>query len=178
MNTLSYQDTLIIFEDIPDGERSDRHKRERQTVEGIITQMFDSSVTLAHRPSGAPYLKGRDDLHISISHSSAQVVIAISNNGPIGIDTETLRPQLERVKDKYLTQAEQADWPTPTDRLTAWCIKEAAYKIADRPGTDFTRDIIITRPGKVTVAGAPYRYAIIESSPTQSTVLVIPEPRF
>lgn len=154
MKTIHYsEDIIIAFEPIPPGSRTDRHTREREAIQSIINQLIGSNIEVAHKASGAPYIAERPDLHISVSHSSTQAVLAISHNGPIGVDTETLRPQLERVIDRYLSAEEQSEWTTPQDHLTAWCIKEAAYKAADIPGIDLVGDITIHRPDVVAVKG-------------------------
>lgn len=174
MKTIHFNDTLIAFEPISRGSRTDRHTREQEAIQNIINQLFHCDITISHKPSGAPYIAERPDLHISVSHSSTQAVLAISHHGPIGVDTETLRPQLERVIDRYLSPYEQNEWPTPQDHLTAWCIKEAAYKAADIPGIDLAQDISIHRPDSVAVKDHTFTYKTIEQSEHEVTVLVTP----
>lgn len=162
----------IAFADIPEGSRNDRRQRERTTIEHMLAILLGSSVILRHTDDGAPFIDGAEHMHISISHSQTQAAVAISHNIPIGIDTETMRPQLERVKDKYLSPAEQTEWNTLILKLTAWCIKEAAYKAYGIPGIDFVNDIKIDLNGNVNVAGKTFTYTIVEQTPTQVTVLV------
>lgn len=173
MTTLTVRDIIIAIDTIPAGGRNDRQSRERATISAMLHALLPGEVSVSHRPDGSPFLEGRPDLTISISHSATRAVIALHpGTDPIGIDTETLRPQLERILDRYLSPAEQAEWPTPADHLIAWCIKEAAYKAAGIPGTDLTRDITIDRTERrVTVSGTTLDYTIAEQTDTDAIVL-------
>ncbi len=177
MNIKKTGGVTIITDTIRAGQRHDRQSRERETVNSMVSALFGEPLSIGHTPDGAPYLPGHNDIHISISHSSTQAVVALSTTvHPIGIDTETLRShQLERIIDRYLSQDEQTEWTTPTDHLIAWCIKEAAYKSSGTPGLDLTRDISINRDKEqVTVPGRTLSYIIVERNPQQATVLVTP----
>lgn len=147
-------DITIGVKEIPqyqDG-RGGRSERERQVVNDLLEEMLGAPVQVDHHANGAPFLPQYPGLYISISHSLKQVAVALSSK-PVGIDTETLRPQLERVKRKFLSEEEQARFVTIEDLLLAWCIKEAAYKIAGIEGLDFAHDIAIHTPQSVTVKG-------------------------
>ena len=155
MNIIVIVDTIVSFEEIAAGDRADRRSREKTAVNFILRQLFGPGEKLVHDACGAPHLSKRSDLCISISHSQTLAVVAVNSDYYVGIDTEELRgAQLARVKDRYLSAAEQLDWTTTDDLLTAWCIKEAAYKVAcamshgavaTMPGLDYTRDFVIDR---------------------------------
>lgn len=52
-----------------------------------------SDIEIAIHSQGKPYLKMNDNsLEFNLTHSDTQVLLAISNNGAIGIDVETARP--------------------------------------------------------------------------------------
>ncbi|MDE6448489.1 MAG: 4'-phosphopantetheinyl transferase superfamily protein [Muribaculaceae bacterium] len=163
----------ITTDSIPAGNRQDRQSREREAVNAMIRELYGDTAVIKHRPDGAPYIENRPDVMISISHSATRAAIALlTGTTPIGIDTETLRPQLERILDRYLSPAEQTEWTTPVDHLIAWCIKEAAYKAAGIPGIDLAHDITISRTeGRVTVRDIILDYTIAEQTDTDAIVL-------
>ena len=112
----------------------------RTAVGTLLKEAFPAEhPMLRHTPDGAPYIDGvSGSPAISISHSGSQALLAVSViYAAVGIDTETYDrdTQLERVKHKYLATGQQERWgPTPYARLVAWCIKEAVYKCALKPG--------------------------------------------
>jgi 4'-phosphopantetheinyl transferase len=75
---------------------------------------------------GAPRIVG-SDLHVSVSHSGARVVVAITPAGPVGVDVEEreARVALPCTQD-VLTPAEPLR--NIDDLLTYWCRKESALK--------------------------------------------------
>lgn len=100
-----------------------------------LTQLGYSFATLpdlAHTPHGKPYLVGAD-LHFSLSHSQGILLLAVSDQQPVGIDVETLRPIAWRNYESYFSAAEWLDIaasPHPSRQLIErWVIKEAAHKL-------------------------------------------------
>lgn len=163
----------IAREPVRPGSRADRHAREREAVSRALESLLGRGVELSHTPSGAPVLPACQGLNISISHSLSQVVIAIGRVPRLGVDTETLRPQLERVVDKYLSPREQALFATPLERLYAWCVKEAAYKAAAVEGVDFATGICIADDGnEVSVGNLCLKIVTVELSAESTTVIV------
>ncbi len=177
MNIITIKGITIATDTIPTGNRQDRQARERETVNAMIHELYGNAAVIKHRPNGAPFIESRPDITISISHSSKRAAIALLNGTtPIGIDTETLRPQLERILDRYLSPTEQTEWTTPVDHLIAWCIKEAAYKAAGISGIDLRQDITIKRAEcRVTVRDTILDYMIAEKTDTEAIVLAIPQ---
>ncbi|GAA2055058.1 hypothetical protein GCM10009839_74420 [Catenulispora yoronensis] len=52
-------------------------------------------IDLAYRPGGRPYLRGCDQIDISLSHTDDMLVVGVTRNGRIGVDVETAdRPML------------------------------------------------------------------------------------
>lgn len=173
MNIITIKGITIATDTIPTGNRQDRQSRERGTVNAMIRTIYGETAVIKHRPDGAPFIENRPNVMISISHSATRAAIALlTGTTPIGIDTETLRPQLERILDRYLSPAEQTEWTTPVDHLIAWCIKEAAYKAAGIPGIDLAHDITISRTeSRVTVRDIILDYTIAEQTDTDAIVL-------
>lgn len=108
----------------------------------LISKHIDENAILCHTDIGAPYIKG-NNCHISISHSSNQIALAINHNNPIGIDLENWREQLLKVKSRFLSNMETSIYSTPQLMLKAWTMKEALYKIAQSPGISLVNDIML-----------------------------------
>lgn len=90
---------------------------------------------------GKPYLI---DLpyHISISHSFPMVACAIHPSSPCGIDVESARPQLLKIKHKFLNREELKYCGEDLKRLCLhWSAKEALYKIYGRKRLIFSEQL-------------------------------------
>lgn len=110
-----------------------RRRAELAAEQTLMTQAFGPDAVLAHDAHGAPRVDGRPDLYVSISHSADACVLAVSDT-PVGVDVESLRPQLQRIAHKILTEAElaRAHYDTPS-LLRLWTAKEAVFKCAAIP---------------------------------------------
>ena len=51
---------------------------------------------------GKPYLDGCT-YHISVTHTDDIAAVILSRNRQVGIDSEEIKPRVEKVKDKFLT---------------------------------------------------------------------------
>lgn len=114
---------------------------EQNAVARLVREAFGSDLEVRHHASGAPYVDA--DANISISHCRGMAALAtVPRDTGIGIDIETLRPQLHRIAARVLSEAELACYSGDLDKLTeAWTLKEAAFKAAGEEGVDFRRDI-------------------------------------
>ena len=113
-----------------------RREAEREAVARLIEWRFGRDVSLGHRDSGAPVLLPPSDVAVSISHSLTEAWLAVSRRGPVGIDAEHPRPQLQRVAPRFLSPREAASTPSLARLLLFWTAKEAVYKAAATPGLD------------------------------------------
>ncbi|MFF0725463.1 4'-phosphopantetheinyl transferase family protein [Streptomyces sp. NPDC004134] len=94
------------------------------------------ALDLARRPGGRPYLRGLEELEVTLTHSDELVAAGLSRVGRIGVDAEPAdrRPALDAVRSRILTPAESADLDRmPAGRRTAhllrlWTLKEAYAK--------------------------------------------------
>jgi len=89
-----------------------------------------------HGAFGKPALLERTDLQFNLSHSQSMGLIAVCDEGQVGVDVELLRPMpdAEALAHSYFTEAERqalgAVAPDARDRafLTCWTRKEACLK--------------------------------------------------
>lgn len=122
-------DDIALLNEITSNSR----KAEILATRQLLRDLFGPDATLCHHPNGSPYLHN-NPIHISISHCATHIAIATHPTQRIGIDIETWRPTLERVKEKFLTPDEIATYNTPELLLQAWTAKEAIYKAAGISG--------------------------------------------
>lgn len=178
MNRTTVDNLTILSAPLGDSGLT-RREHERAVVRQMLAGYYGREVEICHHADGAPYLADIDD-EISISHSAEKAVVAIGRSGGFGIDTETSREQLERVKDKFLTPQEQQLFPTLSSKLRAWSAKEAVYKAARVPGLALT-DIKLTGDYARADGVGVFRLTEVESGEGSITMLarrVTPTGRF
>ena len=134
-----------------------RRECEKQTVARLVCRTFGQGATLDHCPDGAPYINGRPDVFISISHSSDTCILAVSD-APVGVDVESQRAQLVRVMRKYMADCELESLPEDEaaimDRLLHhWTAKEAIYKLMRTPGLSLREIVLSPRMDSATAMG-------------------------
>lgn len=148
--------TSIGIMPIPDDPDVPRRQRERDTVSLLLRRMLRKEARLTHTPTGAPLLDG---YNISISHSRLIAVVALDALRPVGIDAEEMRPQLLRIKERFLSPVELSVFTTPIQLLTAWTVKEAVFKIAGAEAVEF-RSAVAIAPDMLTADCLGRTYAI------------------
>ncbi|WP_274957855.1 4'-phosphopantetheinyl transferase family protein [Millionella massiliensis] len=102
------------------------------------------ATSIGYTPEGRPCALDRNDLHLSISHTTGWVALMASPYGPCGVDIERASRPAARVANRIATPDEIA-LGTPflpsNPGLVIWCAKEAAYKALGTPGIDFRQQI-------------------------------------
>ncbi|WP_308120675.1 4'-phosphopantetheinyl transferase family protein [Streptomyces bambusae] len=95
-----------------------------------------AELDLSYRIGGRPYIRGLDQIDISISHTEDLIAVGVSRTGRIGVDAEPAdrRMSFELLHDRVCTPAEAAELARlPADRqagemLRLWTLKEAYTK--------------------------------------------------
>lgn len=95
-----------------------------------------AQLDLAYRIGGRPYLRGLDQIDISLTHTDDVIAVGISRNGRIGVDTEPADRHMsfDLMQGHVCTPAERAELEQlPQDRQTTellrlWTLKEAYSK--------------------------------------------------
>ncbi len=138
MNTIIIGSTTIyradLRQDVGDGEGALSRRREQETVGAMLLEIFGPRVILEHDSDGAPrlaYTDTTDELplpFISISHSCREVVIAVDDDTPVGVDIEHWRNSLMKVASRFLTPPQAELYNSSQLLLRAWAAKEAIFK--------------------------------------------------
>lgn len=130
--------TLYIC-DITSSAPGEKRRAEREAVLKLVHDAFGPEAEYTHDADGAPVVEGVDS-YISVSHCSDRAVLAVRNEGPVGVDIERFRPQLRRIARKFLTDAESAVAPLSDEALLRlWTAKEAVFKAASDPSLTVSR---------------------------------------
>ena len=104
---------------------------------------------LALRDLGLPWLPEHLDTHVSWSRSDGCLLLALSTDGPVGVDVETLRPVREpaRVLEAVYPMAiALGTLDDPAHFFGAWTLLEAAVKATGRGLAAGARDVDLVRP--------------------------------
>ena len=123
------------------------HKRLQHLAGRYLLQLLNPGFPLhliEIADSNKPLLSN-EQYHFSISHCGDFAAAIISENTVVGIDVELIRPKIEFIKHKFLSEREQSLLPVlDTQMLTLlWSCKEAVYKWYGRGGVDFISHIVL-----------------------------------
>lgn len=101
-----------------------------------------------------PFLEN-EAYHFSLSHCGAYAAVIVSTDNRVGADVELINSKVDKVKHKFLTDAELqilAEIPLYpiavfNDKIltAAWCIKESLYKWHSSQQIIFKQDLQINR---------------------------------
>lgn len=140
----------------------------------LLRQMLGNPYTkIVYDEKGKPFLEN-EPLQISVSHAGTWAACQIHPHLSAGVDVESIRPRILRVKERFLSQEELHEHASSLSDLrhltVLWCIKEAVFKWAAEPGLDFRNQIHILPfsnqpPGKA--------LCILKSNHNQRTSLLL-----
>lgn len=128
----------LFFHDIDSDDNHSRAERERKAVDELVAGAFGPDAVKSRLPSGAPLITIGGlpvDRLYSISHCAGLAILAVAEGvKAVGTDIEIYREQLRRVASRFLSPEEEIFYSSDEGLLTAWTLKEAAYKAALTPG--------------------------------------------
>lgn len=129
------------FVSILEACKSHSRRKEKLATRCLLCEIFGKhDVKLSHSATGKPYLE-EIRKHISISHSNEYVAIAISDM-PVGMDIQVKDGKVLKVADRFISTDEVIEPGNALiHTLLHWSAKEAIYKLLDREGLDFLRDV-------------------------------------
>jgi 4'-phosphopantetheinyl transferase len=93
-------------------------------------------IDLAYKAGGRPYLRGLDQIDVSLTHTEDLIAVGISRDGRIGVDAEPAdrRMSYDLLQRQVLTPAERAELDVLPEKerlaqlLCLWTLKEAYTK--------------------------------------------------
>lgn len=108
-----------------------------------IAWSWDALPEIARSARGKPYFPAAPERWFSLSHSGGLALCALSDDGPVGVDIERVRPRRPGLFAYALTEEERllcgGDWAEFYRLWTlkeSWCKREDVpiYPPRDRPG--------------------------------------------
>ena len=137
MEIIDFGTTRLAVSSFAPGQRAETAARLASVTSGI------DNCNICHTESGAPYIKGHEEIHISISHSSKHLAVATDASLPVGVDIETRRSvTLRRIAPRILTEEEMFCYYCNDEMLLrAWTLKECLIKVARLTLFDYRRDL-------------------------------------
>ncbi|MDW3209742.1 MAG: 4'-phosphopantetheinyl transferase superfamily protein [Reichenbachiella sp.] len=117
----------------------------RQLIKQMCTKLNIPYQGIEKDEFGKPHLID-SSYQISISHSYPMVACAIHPSQPCGIDIESSRPQLLKIRHKFLNPEELIYCGDDLKKLCLhWSTKEALYKIHGRKTLIFAEQLAILK---------------------------------
>lgn len=159
---------------------ADRLKwKQRQTEHGkqeFLRSRSSLALALDSLPLSGVYYKGKQPRHeagqISISHTKSGAIAAYSASLKVGVDIETVRPQIGRIAKKFIRPDEArfaAELGTEHAQQLLWGIKESLFKLYGAGNVDFKKHLHITSLSAEETenywSGTAWIYALQEGQP-------------
>lgn len=126
------------------------HKRKQHLAGRYLLTILAPDFPLSEiaiADSRKPYLKD-EKYHFSISHCGDYAAAIISKTKRVGIDIEIFDQKVLRIRQKFLSEQEDAFFQKNHDLslelyTTLWCAKEAIYKWFSFGKVNFKKNILI-----------------------------------
>jgi len=106
---------------------------------------FPEKGELIYDEFGKPQFKDQP-WQLSVSHSGNYAAVIIGKEKRVGIDIEILKPRVERIANRFLSEEELSSVGNENrlEKLYVyWGAKESLYKLYGKPEIDFRSNIIV-----------------------------------
>ena len=120
--------------------KSDKRRLEFVAVRLLLHTLVETDATIGYKDSGEPYLGDG-------SYTREYVGIILNPTYRVGIDVERISDKAVRVKDKFLSEGEQAFVEHDNARVhlaLMWSVKEAIYKVMPTKPSNIIEQITIS----------------------------------
>jgi len=127
------------------GFSSNSRRLEFLSVRALLAELLGKDARIVYNKNNKPFLKDGSRF-ISISHSHSLTSIICSTNEKVGIDLEYMSSNINSLAFKFINRKEKITRDQGKRRYHLylhWCAKEALYKICDKEGINFRRNITI-----------------------------------
>ncbi len=127
------------------GFASNSRKLEFLSVRALLADLLGKDARIVYNKNNKPFLKDGSRF-ISITHSHKLTAILTSTNEKVGIDLEYMSSNIGAFAFKFLNRKEKVTKDSETRKYHMyihWCAKESLYKICDKEGINFRKNITI-----------------------------------
>lgn len=128
-----------IYEEGFSSFKADKRKQEWLAVRVLLKEMLGEEKEIVYLPSGKPCLKD-GSMHISFSHTSGYVAVALHPFAEVGVDIEQYGTRVKRVASKFIRDDEQVSIASGDEvygLLLHWSAKETMFKLMKEEAVDF-----------------------------------------
>jgi phosphopantetheinyl transferase len=128
-----------------EGFASNSRRLEFLSVRALLADLLGKDTRIVYNKNNKPFLKDGSRF-ISITHSHKLTAILTSTNEKVGIDLEYMSSNIGAFAFKFLNRKEKVTKDSETRKYHMyihWCAKESLYKICDKEGINFRKDITI-----------------------------------
>jgi phosphopantetheinyl transferase (holo-ACP synthase) len=127
------------------GFTSTSRRLEFLSVRALLAELLGKDAKIVYNKNNKPFLKDGSRF-ISISHSHKLTAILCSTSEKVGIDLEYMSSNIGALSFKFINRKEKIS-KDPNNRkyhlYLHWCAKEALYKICDKEGISFRKNLTI-----------------------------------
>lgn len=118
-------------------------RRSQFLASRLLLHTLAPNVKIIYDANGKPFPDDKK-IHLSLSHSGKLIAMMIDSRS-CGIDIETIRPKIEKIASKFLSDEELAACTDPVAQRmhVYWCAKEAIYKVEGRKNVSLKSDIFV-----------------------------------
>jgi len=147
-NALKYEEKLTFQEKIKLESIKHPSKRLEYCASRYLKHLYFGDEEISYLEHGTPVLEQtslKHGKHFSISHSKTFTAIGLNDIHPFAIDLELISDKALRLGSKFCSENERDffDMTSEKEMTLLWSMKEVLYKLSDRNGLDFKRDITI-----------------------------------
>lgn len=124
---------------------SNSRKLEFLSVRALLAELLGKDARIVYNKNNKPFLRDGSRF-ISITHSHKLTAILTSVNEKVGIDLEFMSSNIGALSFKFLNRKEKVVKESEIKKYQLyiyWCAKESLYKICDKEGINFRKDITI-----------------------------------
>jgi phosphopantetheinyl transferase len=108
-----------------------------------LVVLLDDPKKIQYKENGRPYLAD-GSYHISISHTKGFAAVLLHKTCEVGVDIEINSNRVNKIAGKFISEEEYIDDKHPViHRLLHWSAKETLFKLMDKEGVDFRKDLHI-----------------------------------
>jgi len=136
------------------GFTSTSRRLEFLSVRALLAELLGKEAKIVYNKNNKPFLKDGSRF-ISISHSHKLTAILCSTTEKVGIDLEYMSSNIGAFAFKFINRKEKVTKEPEARKYHLylhWCAKEALYKICDKEGISFRKNLTI-EPFEVKDAG-------------------------
>ncbi|MEI6122078.1 MAG: 4'-phosphopantetheinyl transferase superfamily protein [Bacteroidota bacterium] len=132
---------------IHDTFKNENRKKQWLSYRILIHELIEESHQISYTDFGKPFLKlDKNNNHLSVTHAGEYSAVVINECCAVGIDIEKSTKRIERVKERFLSDAELKFMDTANyqNHLTiCWTVKEALFKLEGNSCFDFKKQIFL-----------------------------------